>query len=252
MLATQSALLPHLPAAGAARGRARCVARAQGAVDASAPEVSMAFAVDMACQACVAPVRRSAESVPGAFLPGIFLLEPSLMLRGAGVSFFEADLEAQTVTVNGSASVEELLAALGKGGRDVRLIGQGSVAGARWPPTYPPVSTADHAAGFDESLAAELGTDMRTLRQSLAAVAEFKGESWGHGALVGVVRFVQVRNTMPAPATSDSVQVSRSLLRAELSLEGLSPGRHTLAVHEYGACCRCSLRPGSPVAPQAT
>jgi len=35
--------------------------------------------------------------------------------------------------------------------------------------------------------------DLRTLRQSLAAVAEFKGESWNHGHVVGVVRFVQVR-----------------------------------------------------------
>jgi copper chaperone for superoxide dismutase len=35
--------------------------------------------------------------------------------------------------------------------------------------------------------------DLRTLRQSLAAVAEFKGETWNHGSVVGVVRFVQVR-----------------------------------------------------------
>jgi hypothetical protein len=38
--------------------------------------------------------------------------------------------------------------------------------------------------------------DLRTLRQSLAAVAEFKGETWNHGSVVGVVRFVQVRRVI--------------------------------------------------------
>ena len=48
-------------------------------------------------------------------------------------------------------------------------------------------------AGFDDEFARALGMDLRTLRQSLAAVAEFKGETWNHGSVVGVVRFVQVR-----------------------------------------------------------
>jgi len=33
---------------------------------------------------------------------------------------------------------------------------------------------------------------IRTLQQSLAAVAEFKGEVYGHGTTRGVIRFVQV------------------------------------------------------------
>lgn len=49
------------------------------------------------------------------------------------------------------------------------------------------------AAGFNEQLAQQLGMDLRTLRQSLAAVSEFKGESWGHCDVVGIVRFVQAR-----------------------------------------------------------
>jgi hypothetical protein len=56
-----------------------------------------------------------------------------------------------------------------------------------------------HAVGFDEQKARSLGMDLRTLRQSLAAVSEFKGEAWGHGDVVGVVRFVQVRRRSGAP-----------------------------------------------------
>ncbi len=55
-----------------------------------------------------------------------------------------------------------------------------------------PEHVSARCAGFDEQLAQSLGMDLRTLRQSLAAVCEFKGESWGHRDVVGVVRFVQV------------------------------------------------------------
>ena len=49
--------------------------------------------------------------------------------------------------------------------------------------------------------------DLRTLRQSLAAVAEFKGETWNHGSVVGVVRFVQVRRL-------DAVQLRCTITRS--------------------------------------
>jgi hypothetical protein len=154
------------------------------------------------------------------------------------VSFFEADLEAQTVTVNGSASVEELLAALGKGGRDVRLIGQGSVAGVCLLAHGHALQLSDRAAGFDERLAAELGTDMRTLRQSLAAVAEFKGESWGHGALVGVVRFVQVR--WPSQRSALLLMVLPGV--EDSASRGAVSGRAlTWSAHSRGARIRCVL-----------
>ena len=55
------------------------------------------------------------------------------------------------------------------------------------------VETTSVCAGFDDAFARALGMDLRTLRQSLAAVAEFKGETWNHSNVVGVVRFVQVR-----------------------------------------------------------
>jgi Cu/Zn superoxide dismutase len=82
-------------------------------------------------------------------------------------------------------------------------------------------------AGFGEELARSLGLDLRTLRQSLAAVSEFKGDAWGQGDVVGVVRFVQV---------------NRALCRVEAALDGLAPGKHILAVHTFGACQRVSAR----------
>lgn len=68
-------------------------------------------------------------------------------------------------------------------------------------------------------MARRLGTDLRTLHQSLAAVAEFKGEVYGHGNVRGVVRFVQV--------DEDTTLI-------EGTLDGLAPGRHALVIHQYG------------------
>ena len=64
---------------------------------------------------------------------------------------------------------------------------------------------------------------MRTLRQSLAAVAEFKGKAYGHGEARGTVRLVQV---------------SEETILAEAALDGLSPGAHAIRVHEYGDLTR--------------
>lgn len=115
------------------------------------------------------------------------------------------DLSAQTVVVLGTASVDDVQAALAASGRKSRLIGQGSgVAGAgsalrrsaRAIVSFVCVLTLcrrhDVCAEFDDVLAEALGLDMRTLRQSLAAVVEYKGREWGQGDVIGVVRFVQV------------------------------------------------------------
>ena len=105
--------------------------------------------------------------------------------------------------VFGTASTERLLEALSSSGRKTRLIGQGSAAGAHRTlglrialssaARETNTVTVSTCAGFDDAFARALGMDLRTLRQSLAAVAEFKGETWNHGNVVGVVRFVQVR-----------------------------------------------------------
>ena len=60
-------------------------------------------------------------------------------------------------------------------------------------------------AGFDDAFARALGMDLRTLRQSLAAVAEFKGETWNHSNVVGVVRFVQVRSVRALVCTRRTI-----------------------------------------------
>ena len=75
-----------------------------------------------------------------------------------------------------------------------------------------------------KSIAARLGTNLRTLHQSLAAVAEFKGEAYGHGAIVGVARFVQV---------------DEETLLVEGKLGGLEPdARYRVSVRSYGDVTR--------------
>ena len=125
-------------------------------------------------------------------------LSVCVALTAPGIRSVEAELATQSVVVVGTASTERLLAALAASGRQARLIGQGSTAGVplQCARLCEPRRRADAAvacAGFDERLALSLGMDLRTLRQSLAAVSEFKGESWGHRDVVGVVRFVQAR-----------------------------------------------------------
>ena len=140
----------------------------------------------------------------------------------AGISTVSADLSTQTVLVEGAATVEALLGALTGSGMNARLVGQGSVTGAGPPAGHgcaPPPADRRIGAGFGEELARSLGLDLRTLRQSLAAVSEFKGDAWGHGDVIGVVRFVQV---------------NRALCRVEAALDGLAPGEHVLAVHTFG------------------
>ena len=87
-----------------------------------------------------------------------------------------ANLAQNTVrVVAAGASADDVQAAIVDAGYEkCRLVGQGALE------------------SFGEDLAARLGTNLRTLHQSLAAVAEFKGEAYGHGAIVGVARFVQV------------------------------------------------------------
>lgn len=92
----------------------------------------------------------------------------------AGVEAVVATLGTNTVRVIASTSTaDDIAKAMDAAGYKCRLIGQGNID------------------VFGEDLARRLGTDLRTLHQSLAAVAEFKGEAYGHGAVRGVVRFVQ-------------------------------------------------------------
>ena len=115
---------------------------------------------------------------------------------------------------------------------------------------------ATRFAGFDEGFARKLGMDARTLRQSLAAVVEYKGHEWGQGNVLGVVRFVQACDCLRSLSLLRSAgltiretggledrgmrarprraQFAQSAARMEATLSGLAPGEHTLAIHAFG------------------
>ena len=111
------------------------------------------FMVEMRCGKCVEKVERSVLSLPG-------------------VIQVSASLGTNTVRVLATSSVKTVEEKIASTGYKTRLIGQGNVE------------------LFNERLAERLGMDLRTLRQSLAAVAEFKGEAYQHKSCKGVVRFV--------------------------------------------------------------
>ena len=111
--------------------------------------------VEMRCGKCVEKVEKSVLSLEG-------------------VIQVSASLGTNTVRVLATSSVKTVEEKIASTGYKTRLVGQGNVE------------------LFNERLAERLGMDLRTLRQSLAAVAEFKGEAYQHGSCKGVVRFVQV------------------------------------------------------------
>ena len=113
------------------------------------------FMVEMRCDKCVEKVAKSVLSLEGV-----------IQVSGS--------LGTNTVRVLATSSVTTVEEKIASTGYKTRLVGQGNVD------------------LFNERLAERLGMDLRTLRQSLAAVAEFKGEAYQHGSCKGVVRFVQV------------------------------------------------------------
>ncbi len=118
------------------------------------PPTALQFMVEMSCGKCVAAVESAVAAVPG-------------------VEAVTGALETNTVRVVARLShADDVIDAIAGAGYKARLIGSGDVD------------------AFGEDLARRLGTDLRTLRQSLAAVAEFKGKPYGHGDVTGVVRFV--------------------------------------------------------------
>jgi copper chaperone for superoxide dismutase len=125
----------------------------------------------------------------------------------AGVEAVTAALDTNTVRVVARLQQsDDVIHAITQKGYKCRLIGSGDVE------------------GFGEDLAVRLGTDLRTLRQSLAAVAEFKGEVYGHGDVAGVVRFVAV---------------NESTCLVEGAVQGLVPhGKYAVTVRKYGDTTR--------------
>ena len=148
---------------------------------------TLEYMVEMRCGACVAKVEAAVRAL-------------------AGTIDVSASLSSQTVTTTTRDDASTVSRAIASCGYNVRLIGQGATE------------------GFTDALAAALGMDVRTLRQSVAAVAEFKGEKYNHGDVKGTVRFVQ--------ANADAIL-------AEAALDGLSPGvSYAIRVHESGDVTR--------------
>ena len=152
------------------------------------PPTALQFMVEMSCGKCVAAVESAVAAV-------------------AGVEAVTAALDTNTVRVVARLQQsDDVIDAITRAGYKCRLIGSGDVE------------------GFGEDLAVRLGTDLRTLRQSLAAVAEFKGEVYGHGDVAGVVRFVAV---------------NESTCLVEGAVQGLVPhGKYAVTVRTYGDTTR--------------
>lgn len=143
--------------------------------------------VEMRCSKCVEKVEKSVLSLPG-------------------VIQVSASLGTNTVRVLATSSVKTVEEKIASTGYKTRLVGQGNVE------------------LFNERLAERLGMDLRTLMQSLAAVAEFKGEAYQHGSCKGVVRFVQV---------------NEETATFEADVLGLEKGRkYKLRVRMYGDTTR--------------
>ena len=156
---------------------------------------TLEFMVEMRCERCVESVREAIEGVDGTIA-----VEVSL----------RANTATATTTASAGAAVTDAVEARG---HKIRLIGQGSA-----------MSREVEEEAFGEALAEALGTDVRTLRQSLACVGEFKGEQYGHGDVAGTVRFVQA---------------SEEVVLVEISLSGLRPnGRAAVTVRECGDLTR--------------
>ena len=105
--------------------------------------------VEMRCGRCAAAVTTACEAL-------------------AGTTRVDASLGTNTVTVITRDAERTVREAIESAGYKARLIGQGRAE-----------RSAEDDDDFGEALAEALGTDVRTLRQSLAAVAEFKGKAYG-------------------------------------------------------------------------
>ncbi|GHP12145.1 hypothetical protein PPROV_001087300 [Pycnococcus provasolii] len=153
--------------------------------------VSREVAVELKCGKCVDDVTRILTNMPE-------------------VVAADVSLEAQAVTVDATCDTNKIVHALTAEGYNARAIGYGS-------------ASDDQLLGADdggEQLAEQLGTNVRTLKQSLSAVAEFKGDMYGHKAVVGVVRLMQVDDAAPV---------------IEAHLQGLQPGvAYNLSVRSSG------------------
>lgn len=115
----------------------------------------------------------------------------------SGVDSFTIDLSSETVLAQGTFATDDVVRSLQNSGREVRVVGSGTTSTRKVVPE-------------------EIGSD----QEWSAAVAEFKGNIYGHGSVIGVIRMTQV---------------SPEECLVETHLTGLKPETpHQVAIHEFG------------------
>jgi copper chaperone for superoxide dismutase len=143
--------------------------------------------VKMTCSSCEKAVRTALEALPG-------------------TKDVSIDLSNELVRATGTASANQILAALADIGKEARLISLGAQRTG---------SQVDASRSVAEP-PAEVGSS----DENTNCVAEFKGRVYGHGNVMGVVRLVQL-------GQADSI--------FEFDLAGLEPSRmHQVSVHASG------------------
>jgi len=109
------------------------------------------------------------------------------------------DLANELVIVKTNVHGDDLVHALENAGMEVRIIGASSV---------------------DMSKLSEVPSSVGTLEESTAVVAEFKGEKYGHGEVMGVSRLIQTSSTAALFQTT---------------ISGLRPDtEHSIFIHRSG------------------
>jgi copper chaperone for superoxide dismutase len=146
--------------------------------------------VKMTCSSCEKSVRAALEALPGTQSVSI-------------------DLKNELVRATGTASANQMLAALADIGKEARLISLGAQR-----------TDSDAVDTTAASVVPQPPAEVGSSDENTNCVAEFKGRSYGHGDVVGVVRLVQL-------GQNDSV--------FEFDLAGLEPARlHQVTVHKSG------------------
>ena len=167
------------------------------------PELAMMYeyAVDMVCDMCAQAVHRA-------------------LAGQAGVTTVTTNVRAQIAVVEGSMAPGRVVELLEAAGRKVKLIGSGS-------------STAVEKGVF--VVPAAVGPS----GENSAAVSEFKGAATGHGAVVGVVRFVGL-----AAGPEGSAEAG-PWAHVDVTVHGLAAdSEYTVELHEYGDLSRGAASTG--------
>jgi copper chaperone for superoxide dismutase len=191
---------------------------------ATPPALRREYAVELTCGACASAVREALQALPE-------------------VQAVEVYLDTSTVLVTGDVPIDSVLSAIQTTGRVAALVGTGSA--------------------LDAALRRAVPKEVGPPEENTAAVAEFKGHAYGHGAVHGVLRLVQLTGAhvgvrhgrvwveeVSDTNWSDLVSgLIESSARADLSLNGLPPRTSfCMAVHTSGNTSRGADSTGPPFA----